>query len=818
MVAGQSGRAASRVPLSARGGDEDSPTGFRFELLGRLRITYGGHLLSPPPYRTHSLLAVLLLRPEIRRRVHLIGLLFPDLPESTARRKLSDLLWLLRRAFPGLPLESNTQEAFLSRRSRRLDVEAFRQGARGDCLEDWLHALSLYRGDLLEGSGDGWLVVEREALYLQYVRLLHRACSRLSQEGSFASALPLAEHLTQAEPYDERALRLLMQLYCEVGRRGAALAAYDRFVALAADELATTPEPATQALAQAIRAASPLARERSTPQVLRVDSPEAALRLARLARWRGDWTSAREYLTRVRASPVHREAACLLQVDIALARGEYRRVSRLLSTAPMAEAPRLVRRVWLALGLREQSKLQDVALDALMLACEAGDGEVELEALLALTAVQQEIGQYAQSIRSAERALSLARASRSHADVVRALTLRGFGKQGEGRHTQALPDFYEARSIALEQGLRLCMTQVLRGVWLALVHTGQMMAALAVVQEELSICRDLGLERQEAEALEGLALVQDYLGRSADSLRTMEQALAISRRLGDPVRLAISQYNLAYTLLYHDDGEARRAAVYAKEALAAFRDHKQAAWEAAALAALGYALWVDGAYSAALSCFQEAYAVSERVGRLGYLPELLAYQGLAHLGLGQDGEALSQTRRAMLALAQGEVSQEVIPEIYYAHALALQVSGYEDQAQRQFSVAYDHLLTVAARLEDEDARQTFFYRNPTTRRLMQALQARGMVPARGDGVVTRQLPASQGARLVQVRWTPDAGPADVAVKRARGAIALRRARLARLMREARSQGANPTTAQLAETLGVSVRTIQRDLAVLRADA
>jgi predicted DNA-binding transcriptional regulator YafY len=62
----------------------------------------------------------------------------------------------------------------------------------------------------------------------------------------------------------------------------------------------------------------------------------------------------------------------------------------------------------------------------------------------------------------------------------------------------------------------------------------------------------------------------------------------------------------------------------------------------------------------------------------------------------------------------------------------------------------------------------------------------------------------------------DAGLADVALKRAEGAIALRRARLARLLAEARAQGGDPTVADLARALAVSSRTIQRDLAALKS--
>ena len=705
---------------------------------------------------------------------------------------------------------------FLPLDARWLDVESFRQGAGSGNLHAWLQALSLYQGDLLEGNYDDWLVVERESLYLQYIRLLHRACHRLLQEGRFADVLPLAERLVQAETYDERALRLLMQAYHEMGRRGAALAAYDRFVALAADELGVEPEAATQALAQAIRSPDPLGGAAPQPAVSEGTSPDAVLRLAREALWQGNRDAAQGYLSQVQASPGYRDDACLLEVDIALSLGEHRRAKRLLSVCHARGAPQLARQAWLALGLHDAALAHDAATGALLLAYDSGDKEAQLEALLALASAQQQAGQHAQGIRSAEQALSLARKMGSYRGIVQALSLRGSGKQGQGRHTRALSDFYEARSVALEHGLRLGLVMALRGIRLALANTGQQTAALAAGKEELSISRDLGLERQEAEALEGLAIIQDYLGRSADSLRAMGQALEVSKRVGDPVRLAISRYNLAYALLYHDDANASRAASEARESLSAFRVHSQTGWEAAALTALGYALWVGGQYGKALGFFREAHAASAAAGEWGYLPELLAYQGLAHLGLKQYSQALSLTRRAVLALAQGEVSQEVTPEIYYAHALALSASGEEDQARVYFAQAYESLLAGAAQLADEAARQAYFHRNPTTRRLMQELYAREMAQAPAVGIITRQIPAAQGERLVQVRWTVDAGPSDAALRQAKGAIALRRSRLARLLREARSQGASPTVAHLAEALGVSKRTIQRDLATLRS--
>jgi DNA-binding SARP family transcriptional activator len=805
-------QSAPRQPAGHRRPPFEQP--FCFHLLCGLQITRADEQVPVPPHRTHGLLAALLLRPNIGRRERLIGLLSPDIPESAGRRRLSDLLWLLRQSMPALTLESDAQEVFLPTEVRWLDVEAFRLAAASDNLGGWLQALNLYHGDLLEGVYDDWLLEERESLRLLYARVSHRAGDELLRQGRIDDLLPLAERLTQAEPYDEKALRTLLKAYQAAGRRGAALAAYDRFVAVAADELGTSPEPATDALAQAIRLVE------SQPPAISVhsgdDAPDVLLRRAREALMRGDRAGTEAGLHRLRAHPDYREDdARLLEIDLALFLGDYERAENLLGPGRTQTAQEMARAAQLTLARHDAGIAQDAASEALMLAHETADRETELEALLALAAAQREQGRHVQATRSAERALALARQLPSSEGIARALNTQGSGQLSQARYAQALAHFYEARSVALENGLRYHLATALRGIRVAQLHTNRLGDALTTIQEELSIWRDLGLQCQEAVALEGLALILDYLGRSADSLRAMEQALQISRHLGDPVRLAASQYNLAYSLLYQDDANAPRAAEVARQALDAFRTHNQKGWEAVALTVLAYAHWVSGQHDRALTFFRQAYAVSEQVGNLGYLPELLAYQGLASLGLNRRDEALALTRRAVLSMAQGEVSQEVVPEIYYAHAAALAANGMDEQASGYLAQAYEHLLRSASKLEDEAARQAFFHRNPTMRRLMEELYAREMAPPPAEGVISLPLPALQGARPVQVRWTVDAGPPDTALRQARGAIALRRSRLARLLREAQGQGASPTPEQLAEALGVSKRTIQRDVAALR---
>lgn len=804
-------------------GQEYSPSlprgAYHFSLLGELQVAQDAQAIPVPPFRTHSLLAVLLLHPGPRRRERLAGRLFPDLPESTGRRRLSDLLWLLRKSLPHLPLDADAQEICLPRAARWLDVESFRDKSGSRDAEDWHQALALYRGDLLENVYDDWLLEQREALYLQYVRLLHRTCQHEIQHRQFEQALPLAERLVQVEPYDERALRSLMMAYRQGGRRGAALAAYERFVALAADELGAEPEPATRALAEAIRGGGLRVQADVLAPDPESDSPAALLRLGREALLRGDRAIVKACVQRLHSqfpsfSP---EANCLLEVDLALFVQDFDRAAHLLEGCDARQASVLVRVAQLALERRQVTEAADAASRVLMLAETARDPESELEAVLVLAGAQRRLGQGVQAARSAERALTLARQCGSPAGVARALVAKGHNRQRQGRYAQALSLYYEARSVAHEHGLRRLLAETLN--WIAWVQSYQ--GALLDAQENglaaLGIWRDLRLPGREASTLQNLAYIYAQLGRTGESLRALERAQQLLEELGEPVRVAINQYHLADTLLYHEETLAPRASALAQEALETFRAHNQPGWDAATLTTRGRALWLAGEHAAALDAFQQAYCLYEGLGELALLPELLSFQALACLGLGQCAQALECTRRALLAVAQGEVSEEAISDVYYAHAMALAACGQEEQARPYLARAHDRLLVVAAQLEDEAARQAFFQHNPTTRRLMSEIYARGMAAPPAAGVVTQALPAARGGRPIQVRWTVDAGPPDAALKQAQGAIALRRIRLSRLLAEAEAQGAAPTVAQLAQVLGVSGRTIQRDLAALRRE-
>ena len=178
---------------------------------------------------------------------------------------------------------------------------------------------------------------------------------------------------------------------------------------------------------------------------------------------------------------------------------------------------------------------------------------------------------------------------------------------------------------------------------------------------------------------------------------------------------------------------------------------------------------------------------------------------------------MHRTIDAVLRLAEGARAPDMQVEVFLARAQAVAAAGDQAQAEDYLRRAYQVLLGLAADLHDEPARQAFFARDPFTRRLMREMYGRGLVEPPEAGLQTRWLRSTRNQPAAPVTWTVDAGPADRALKQARGAIALRRSRLQRMIQQAESQGVRPREADLAEALGVSIRTVQRDLAHLRTD-
>jgi DNA-binding SARP family transcriptional activator len=211
--------------------------------------------------RLQSLLAYLLLhRNAPQSRTHLAFLLWPDSTEEQAHTNLRHLVYRLRRALPNVNsyLHANKQTLhWYPDVPWTLDVADFeraiadadqaeRSGDQAAMRLAVEEAVKLYRGDLLPGAYEEWLLPERERLRQQFLDVLERLVLLLEKERQYQDAIRLAQRLLRHDPLHEATYRHLMRLYAGSGDRATALRTYHTCVTVLERELAMEPTPPTQ--------------------------------------------------------------------------------------------------------------------------------------------------------------------------------------------------------------------------------------------------------------------------------------------------------------------------------------------------------------------------------------------------------------------------------------------------------------------------------------------------------------------------------------------------------------------------------------------
>jgi hypothetical protein len=196
--------------------------------------------------------------------------------------------------------------------------------------------------------------------------------------------------------------------------------------------------------------------------------------------------------------------------------------------------------------------------------------------------------------------------------------------------------------------------------------------------------------------------------------------------------------------------------------------------------------------------------------------------GLARVALAQGkiAEALKPVEDMVAWMDTEGVQSLDFPFIAYVTIYKVLVAvGDTEQAQRLLTEAYDALMERAGKFEDPSIRDRFLENVAVHQEIVTTyrdLQASGWVQRimvslpRADAPLGRPLRESE---FVTATWTV-AVPQDEAI---RGKVARRQHKILRLLREAQAQGVAPTHSHLAEALGVSRRTIERDMAVLRRE-
>jgi DNA-binding SARP family transcriptional activator len=282
----------------------DMPT-LHVRMLGEISLTYGSEVIrSVSTLRLQSLLAHLVLHrntPVSRR--HLAFTFWPDSSDSQARTNLCRELHNLRRALPAANQFLSGETQTLQWRSEApftFDVADFEQAVAAaypskevtneTSVRDALaKAVALYKGDLLPGCYDDWLLTERKMLRQIYLQALEQLVALLQKQRDYRSAIGYAQQWLREDPLAEEAYLALIRLYALSGDRARALRVYHACVTTMESELGVGPGPVTRQAYEQLLKMGALQSARPLPQIALMNMPSLVDRQAEWQRLQSCW-------------------------------------------------------------------------------------------------------------------------------------------------------------------------------------------------------------------------------------------------------------------------------------------------------------------------------------------------------------------------------------------------------------------------------------------------------------------------------------------------------------------------------------------------
>lgn len=222
----------------------------QIRLLGGVEVWSGGRRIDARANpRTRTLLAALALgRGRPLDRAGLAYRLWPESTDAQARTNLRKVVHELRGwlADDGW-LEVDQHQARLCVERVEVDVERFRAALeRGDEQE----AVDAYRGPLLPGHWEDWVIEERRALEHELTGSLRRL---LQEADDPARRMDTAHRLLELDPVDETAHRALILAHAASGNRASALSAFHRCATVLDEQLGVPPGSETVAVYESVR-------------------------------------------------------------------------------------------------------------------------------------------------------------------------------------------------------------------------------------------------------------------------------------------------------------------------------------------------------------------------------------------------------------------------------------------------------------------------------------------------------------------------------------------------------------------------------------
>lgn len=233
-------------------------------LLGAARLDDESGVVTGPASHRHTVALLALLdsvRPSGMSRGKLVGYLWPEASERTARNRLSTLVHRIRNALGIDVLRSVKGELVLAGDAVASDVEAFRAALDQGDLET---AAACYAGPFMDGffleksvAFDQWLEGTREELRRRHREVLEKLADAAAAQGEWDHVARWRARVVRDAPLDSRAVAQLMNALVAAGNPAGALDAARSHEELLRSEFGTVPGDEVLDLVRRIRSGSP---------------------------------------------------------------------------------------------------------------------------------------------------------------------------------------------------------------------------------------------------------------------------------------------------------------------------------------------------------------------------------------------------------------------------------------------------------------------------------------------------------------------------------------------------------------------------------
>jgi DNA-binding SARP family transcriptional activator len=225
----------------------------KIRLLGETEIRLNNELIEVSSRPVQSLFSYLLLNAGIfHRREKLAGILWPESTETNARNNLRHALWRLRKALRNAEekyiLADDIAIAFDAGAAYWLDTIQLARELEEWTADDLLENLMVYRGELLPGFYDEWVVLERERMQAIFERKMKLLLEQMGEEQRWLEVLTLGEKWIAFGHTPEPAYRALIVAHAALGDQSSAAAVYQRCIKDLREELGVVPSIQTQTL------------------------------------------------------------------------------------------------------------------------------------------------------------------------------------------------------------------------------------------------------------------------------------------------------------------------------------------------------------------------------------------------------------------------------------------------------------------------------------------------------------------------------------------------------------------------------------------